>query len=100
LALTVDTPVSLEQIPADAQRVPYEGARQQLLTTHLLERLLPQHRTTSDAAVLGLTAIDLWAGPGWNFVFGQASLKERVGVWSMARNGDADGRDDLRKICA
>ena len=43
--------------------------------------------------------MDLWPGPGWNFVFGQASLKERVGVWSMARNGVADG-DEACAGCA
>ena len=59
-----------------------------------------KRRQAKDAAVLGITAADLWPGPGWNFVFGQASLKERVGVWSMARNGDPDDRPAMRKICA
>lgn len=30
-------------------------------------------------AVLGLAALDLWPGEGWNFVFGQANLTERRG---------------------
>jgi archaemetzincin len=50
--------------------------------------------------VLGITAVDLWPGDGWNFVFGQASLKERVGVWSMARNGDPDESADERRRCS
>jgi len=57
-------------------------------------------RQPTDAALLAITAVDLWPGPGWNFVFGQASLKERVGVWSMARNGDADDHPAMRKLCA
>jgi archaemetzincin len=27
-------------------------------------------------------------GRGWNFVFGEANLRERTGVWSIYRNGD------------
>lgn len=90
LALSVDAQVPLSEIPAEAQRVPYEGARNQILTTYLLQQLLPRYRKQTDAAVLGITAVDLWPGEGWNFVFGQGSLTERVGVWSMARNGDPD----------
>jgi archaemetzincin len=36
-------------------------------------------------AMLGITMIDLYPDPKWNFVFGQASLRERVGVYSFAR---------------
>src|SRR5207302_2667502 len=39
-------------------------------------------------AYLALTASDLWPGEGWNFVFGQANLRQRLGVWSLYRNGD------------
>jgi archaemetzincin len=35
--------------------------------------------------VVGITMIDLYPDPEWNFVFGQASLTERVGVQSFAR---------------
>ena len=50
-------------------------------------------------AVLALTTSDLWPGEDWNFVFGQASPTDRVGVWSLARYGDADGsEEDYRKF--
>ncbi len=99
LELVVDAPVSLANLPDSAKRLQFEvtGGRQ-LLTTHLLNVTLMKRRQPRDAAVLGLTAVDLWPGPGWNFVFGQASLKERVGVWSMARNGDAE-RSGTRNLC-
>ena len=100
LALEIDPLVPLEGIPADARRFQFFEGPDQLLTTYLLNTVLMKRRQAKDAAVLGITASDLWPGAGWNFVFGQASLKERVGVWSMARNGEADGRDDMRKICA
>jgi len=90
LPLELDAPVALETVPADAQRRRFDDDTRQLLTSYLLNVALKARRKTTDAAVLGITAEDLWPGPGWNFVFGQASLTERVGVWSMARNGDPD----------
>ena len=47
--------------------------------------------------MIALCKDDLWPGDGWNFVFGQASLRERVGVWSIHRNGNADGTEDERR---
>ena len=99
LELLVDPAVSLEEIPQNARHYNENTGTKQLLTSYLLQKVLATRRTATDAAVLGLTAIDLWPGPGWNFVFGQASLTDRVGVWSMARNGDADRRG-LRDQCA
>jgi archaemetzincin len=56
----------------------------QMLTTDLLNLL--QARLPDDAfALLGVTMADLYPDPQWNFVFGQASLRERVGVYSFAR---------------
>jgi archaemetzincin len=100
LKLAVDPSVPLEAIPGESQRQFTLEGPPQLLTTYLLSSILLPRRQAADAAVLAITAADLWPGPGWNFVFGQASLKERVGVWSMARNGDVDGRPAMRKLCA
>jgi archaemetzincin len=56
----------------------------QLLTTDILTAL--QKRIADDAfCLLGITMEDLYPEPSWNFVFGQASLRERVGVYSFAR---------------
>jgi archaemetzincin len=99
LPLVLDPVVRLESIPNDAQRVLHDIGPRQLLTSYLLNTVLTSRRHDEDAAVLGIAAIDLWPGPGWNFVFGQASLTERVGVWSMARNGNADGSASEQKIC-
>jgi archaemetzincin len=97
-ALAVDAPVPLTEIAPEAQRELMPGWPQ-LLTTWLHQNVLMKRRQPKDAAVLGITAQDLWPGDGWNFVFGQATLRERVGVWSMARNGDADGRPEERRDC-
>lgn len=95
----VDPVVSADSIPQSAKRVFYANWPKQLLTSHLLDDVLMKRRQARDAAVLGITGHDLWPGQGWNFVFGQASLVNRVGVWSMARNGYADERPAMRKLC-
>jgi archaemetzincin len=41
----------------------------------------------------------IWPGEGWNFVFGEASLQDRVGVWSIYRNGNAGGTPEEFRTC-
>ncbi|MCX7804263.1 MAG: archaemetzincin [Planctomycetota bacterium] len=89
--------VPLDSIPARARRVHPAWGDRQILTGYILEEVLKPHLPDDAAACLGLTASDLWPGEGWNFVFGQASLSERVGVWSLYRNGDpAAGEEGFR----
>ena len=62
---------------------PYTRNRQ-ILTGDVLAIL--KRNIPSDAfCVLAVTMEDLYPEPSWNFVFGQASLRERVGVYSFAR---------------
>ena len=74
---------------ATLPRLDLSGARMrrrdtQMLTADLLALL--RARLPDDAfALLGVTMTDLYPGPEWNFVFGQASLRDRVGVYSFAR---------------
>ena len=62
---------------------PLTGNRQ-ILTGDVLA-LLQQNLPTDAFCVLAITMEDLYPDPTWNFVFGQASLRERVGVFSFAR---------------
>ncbi|MBN2496763.1 MAG: hypothetical protein JXR96_19385 [Deltaproteobacteria bacterium] len=67
----------------ETRRNPYSG-HFQALSTDLLDFL--KRRLPADAVcLLGVTMIDLYPQADWNFVFGQASLRERVGVFSFAR---------------
>lgn len=62
---------------------PYTRNRQ-VLTGDVLALLI--RKLPADAfCVLAITMEDLYPDPSWNFVFGQASLRERVGVFSFAR---------------
>lgn len=87
-------PHPLAAVPERARREGQQGV--QLLSTWLLE-VLAADRPADAHAVLGLTATDLWPGEGWNYVFGQASLVERVGVWSTARFGPVGDPLRLRR---
>jgi archaemetzincin len=95
---TLDT-FTLDKLPASARRVHPEWKDKQILSTYILDDVLKPRRPKDAVAVLGLTASDLWPGDGWNFVFGQASLTDRVGVWSIYRFGDLDESADAYKLC-
>jgi len=56
----------------------------QLLTRDILlylEQILPNNAFCA----VGITMRDLYPAPSWNFVFGEASIHDRVGVFSFAR---------------
>lgn len=65
-------------------RINSETQKPQLFTRDVLD-LLTQSLPTNAFCVLGITLQDLYPDPSWNFVFGEASLNERVGVYSFAR---------------
>jgi archaemetzincin len=77
---------TLPSAPIDnfpARRNPFTH-NQQILTTDVLRFL--KARIPADAfCVLAITMEDLYPEPSWNFVFGQASLRDRVGVYSFSR---------------
>jgi len=89
----------LSVIPDKARRKHPTWGDKQILTTYVLDDLL-KPRVLKDAfAFIALTSSDLWPGEGWNFVFGQASLYDRVGVWSIYRYGDPDKGAEARRLC-
>jgi archaemetzincin len=82
-------PIPSSAVPAEARRRHPETGERQLFTGWVLEELLPPLRLYDAVALIALTAEDLYPDPKWNFVFGQANPSEAVGVWSLARFGDA-----------
>ncbi|MCA9662917.1 MAG: hypothetical protein KC486_31545 [Myxococcales bacterium] len=87
-------PLALADLGARSRR---HYGRRQHLTGDLLDAL--RRRLPADAyCTIGVTAADLYPGPKWNFVFGEARLHERVGVHSFARYDPAfyGERDDDR----
>src|SRR5262249_28416647 len=105
LGLFFDVPVvvrrhlALGNIPAQAKRTHPDWGDDQVLSTYVLREVLEPNRPDDPLAYLALTASDLWPGKGWNFVFGQANLRRRVGVWSLYRNGDPDEGEAAFWLC-
>lgn len=74
-------------LPSWATREKPQG-NLQLHTPYVLFHILKPRLPKDAMMLIALTQHDLWPGMGWSYVFGQASLSERVGVWSMSRYGD------------
>lgn len=99
LSVRVQDGLPLTLIPAKAQRTHPGWKVHQLLSTYVLDKVLRPRLPDDAMAAIALTTEDLWPGEGWNFVFGQASLSERVGVWSIARFGDPDSSPEAFLLC-
>ena len=75
--------IDIRRLDLKTRSNPYSQNRQ-ILTgdiLHNLKRNLP----ANGFCVLAITMEDLYPDPRWNYVFGQASLHDRVGVFSFAR---------------
>jgi archaemetzincin len=90
-------PVPTSDIPAIYTRKKSFGL--QFKTSIILDSLLPSLMPDSAFALIAFSLYDLYPDDNWNFVFGQASLKNCVGVWSMARLGNYNLNDSLYKLC-
>lgn len=95
--VTLD-PLALDVVPDTARRTHAWGG-EQLLTTYILDEVLRPRLPDDAVAFIAFTSSDLWPGKGWNFVFGQARLRQRVGVWSLNRFGDPAESEDARLLC-
>lgn len=112
VALTVDfmgryfnLPVKMKEalplsvVPAEARRAHPSWGDKQILSTYVLDDVLKPRLPKDACAYIAFTTSDLWPGRGWNFVFGQASLRERVGVWSIYRFGDPEEGEAAFRLC-
>ena len=80
----------LDVIPEKARRVHPQWGMRQIHSWHVLHRVLAPQLPDDAVALIALTSSDLYPQESWNFVYGQASLSKRVGVWSIFRNGDPE----------
>lgn len=99
LPVKVKDDLPLSVIPDEARRTHPTWRVKQILSTYVLGKVLKPRLPADAAAYIAFTSSDLWPGEGWNFVFGQASLRNRVGVWSIYRNGDPAGGADAFRLC-
>lgn len=99
LPVKIKENLPLSIIPAEARRTHPAWGMKQILSTYVLDAVLKPRLPEDAAAYIAFTSADLWPGRGWNFVFGQASTRERVGVWSIYRNGDPDKSAADFRLC-
>ncbi|OJV50887.1 MAG: hypothetical protein BGO31_10455 [Bacteroidetes bacterium 43-16] len=91
--------IDTDTIPAlDAGLIPHAFKRihqgvPQLKSIYILDSLLPHYKPADAFALIAFTSTDLYPEDDWNFVFGQAKLRNGLGVWSLARLGK-EGRDN------
>jgi len=99
LPIIIREDISLSNIPSYAQRTHPSWGDHQILTTYILRRILRPRIPNNAAAYVAFTTSDLWPGKGWNFVFGQASLINRVGIFSIYRYGNPNLTKKDFQIC-
>lgn len=76
--------LDLSDIPKLASRIHRTTNRRQFLVDDIIN-FLHQHKMKKCYCILGVTVVDLYPGPKWNFVLGQASLEKGCGVFSFGR---------------
>ena len=93
------------EMPSRELRVTGANVRQnrasstrQIKTGYILNDILKPILPADAAALIAFTTDDLYPDESMSYVFGQASLEDRVGVWSLARLDDhADYDKFLRR---
>lgn len=89
LPARIAPPLAIVRVPASSHRSNKVTGTQQIQTGYLLG-LLKDYLPEDAFAEIGLIATDLYPNEKMNFVFGQATLRDRVGVWSLHWLGEPD----------
>ena len=84
LPVRMGPPASLQGVTSRPGRGADPAVRQ-YLTRDILSKTLPPLLPKDGLCLLGVTMEDLYPDPTWNFVFGEAMLDSRVGVYSLVR---------------
>ena len=92
--LRVDEPLRIKNF-----RSRDETQNRQIRSGYILDDVLKPSLPDDAAALIAFTNEDLYPSESFNYVFGQASLRNRVGVWSFFRLKDkSDKGNELRRI--
>ncbi len=90
------------QMPPRPFKAAYPNVREnkylhsrQVKTGYILNDVLPPILPSDAAALIAFTMDDLYPDETMNYVFGQASMENRVGVWSLYRLSERANYDKL-----
>ncbi|QGK75156.1 archaemetzincin [Flavobacterium sp. SLB02] len=81
-------PISNDVVPNSSRRMSY--GHEQLLAGYLLNDVLKDEKPLKRIALMGLSELDLYPKAEWNYVFGLASYRDKVGVSSIYRLQDGE----------
>lgn len=76
--------LSNDIFPKTARRI-FKDGQEQILSGYVLDSILIRQKPKDAVVFMGITEKDLFPRPEWNYVFGQASYADGVGVTSMYR---------------
>lgn len=91
-------PISNDIVPISARRIGNEG-NEQFLAGYLLDSILKKEKPLNGIALMGLSEVDLFPKPSWNYVFGLASYRDKVGVSSIYRFQDGELTSENFNLC-
>jgi archaemetzincin len=94
LPVRVLAPAPLGKVPRAALRDSPMGNGKQVKAGYITSEILRPALPADAAALIGFTSSDLYPDETLNYVFGQASLSDRVGVWSLYWLGRPDLSED------
>ncbi|MCP2027294.1 archaemetzincin [Flavobacterium sp. HSC-32F16] len=90
--------ISNNVVPKSARRMLYEN-HEQFLAGYLLDSILKKEKPLNRIALMGLSEVDLYPKPEWNYVFGLASYRDKVGVSSIYRLQDGELTSENFNLC-
>jgi archaemetzincin len=94
LPVHVREPAPLGNVPRAALRASPVGSGTQVKAGYVMMDVLRPTLPADAAALIGFTSSDLFPDETLNYVFGQANLSERVGVWSLYWLGRPDASEE------
>ena len=84
MEIIVADPVEISELRKITKRIHSETGREQILIDDLM-KYLKVHKRNKVFCAVGVTIVDLYPGPEWNFSLGHASLTEGVAICSFGR---------------
>ncbi|PIF33410.1 archaemetzincin [Flavobacterium sp. 9] len=90
-------PISNDVVPNSSRRMMSD--HEQLLAGYLLNDVLKEEEPVNRIALMGLSELDLYPKPEWNYVFGLASYRDKVGVSSIYRLQDGKLTAENFNLC-
>lgn len=90
-------PISNDVVPNSARRM--MDGHEQLLAGYLLTDVLKEQKPSKRIALMGLSELDLYPKPEWNYVFGLASYHDKIGVSSIYRLQDGELTSENFDLC-